>query len=374
MIADMQDSLVDMSGFQDFRDAMSDYAPRVETLVAELRREPGRGDSIADLFRTFHNIKGDAGLCRLHFVVPLIHAAENLLVRVRSRELSFTPSLADVLLFTVDRLEMAMDALAAGQALDSLNLPVLGDNLAAVAALPPREVEAGCDRILGLGTGGRDKEAGVDALFADDGKRAVAPADDLAFFHDLALQMETHSPIFSGRSVRNLKLARSLNEMGGMPVPADQLEAAVYMHDIGMMMVPGGLWLGGGRLRTQDLPAVQSHVAWAAGLLERMPGWREAALIVRQHHEKPDGSGYPAGLVGEAICPGARILALVDAFEAVLTKQGARGQVRSLLRAVAEVNACEYQFDRAWVEVFNRAIRAMHDALPGAAVAKIQCR
>jgi hypothetical protein len=363
MIADSQDSQLDMSGFQDFRDAMSDYAPRVESLVAELRREPERRDSIADLFRTFHNIKGDAGLCRLHFVVPLIHAAENLLVRVRSGELAFGPALADVLLFTVDRLEMALDALSAGQSLQRLKLPELGEELAAVAALPAPRVEAACERVLGTGSGNREKEAGVAALLAGGGVRELAPADDLRFFRELALQLERHSPIFTGRSDRNLKLALSINEMGGQPVDPAQLEAAVYIHDIGMMMVPGELWLRGGRLRPQDMPALQAHVEWAAGLLERMPGWQDAVLIVRQHHEKPDGTGYPAGLRGEAICTGARILALVDAFEAVLTKQGARGQVRSLLRAVAEVNASEYQFDRDWVDVFNRAIRAMLDTV-----------
>ena len=54
---------------------------------------------------------------------------------------------------------------------------------------------------------------------------------------------------------------------------------------------------------------------------------------------------------------GAKILALVDAFEAVMVKQGARGQPRSTLRAAAEVNAADHQFDKRWVEPFNRAVR-----------------
>jgi HD-GYP domain-containing protein (c-di-GMP phosphodiesterase class II) len=73
----------------------------------------------------------------------------------------------------------------------------------------------------------------------------------------------------------------------------------------------------------------------------------------------PDGKGYPEGLAGDAICAGAKILAIVDAFEAVTLKHGHRGQNRSLIRAIAEVNACDDQFAAEWIEPFNRVIRRM---------------
>lgn len=101
------------------------------------------------------------------------------------------------------------------------------------------------------------------------------------------------------------------------------------------------------------------HPAWVSGLLGRMPGWEEAALMVLQHHETPDGEGYPYGLVAGEIVPGARILALVDAFESVMLKHQHRGQRRSMLRAAAELNAAENQFDRAWLDPFNQVVRRM---------------
>ncbi len=52
-----------------------------------------------------------------------------------------------------------------------------------------------------------------------------------------------------------------------------------------------------------------------------MPGWMAAAEMVAQHREMPDGRGYPQQLRGDAICPGAKILAIIDAFEAVMLKQ-----------------------------------------------------
>ena len=71
----------------------------------------------------------------------------------------------------------------------------------------------------------------------------------------------------------------------------------------------------------------------------------------------PDGAGYPLGLSQEKICAGAKILAIVDAFEAVMLKHIHRGKNRSVLRAIAEVNACDKQFAPEWLVPFNQLIR-----------------
>ena len=111
---------------------------------------------------------------------------------------------------------------------------------------------------------------------------------------------------------------------------------------------------------TYFLPEFLPHDG--AGLLSRMEGWKPAAEIVMQHHEMHDGAGYPAGLKAEAICPGAKILAIVDAFEAVMLKHSHRGHSSSLLRAIAEVNACNNQFAPEWIGPFNTVIRGMIEA------------
>jgi hypothetical protein len=346
----------DEESFNDFHDALSDYAPRIEALVALLRTTPDNSAAVADLFRTFHNIKGDASLCRLAFLVPFMHAAETLLARVRAGEVPFGARLADVLLLSIDRLQQAIDALAAREPVDGLHLVELQNALEALHGLPPQEVEGGCQRLIATLTG-------ADAAAADEGdvpdvhELVADRSGDLAFFRELALQLEQRSSLFTGRTDRNLKLALLTNRNAGSPVDPAQLCAAVYLHDIGMLMLPESLWMGGRQLSSGEREQMMLHVGWAAGLLQRMPEWSEAASMVLQHHEKPDGSGYPQGLHGEAIVPGAKILALVDAFEAVMVKQGTRGQARSVLRAAAEVNAAEQQFDHCWFEPFNRAIR-----------------
>lgn len=349
----------DEESFQDFRDALSDYAPHVEALVALLRLHPGDSKAVADLFRVFHNIKGDASLCRLGFLVPFMHSAETLLARVRAAEVPFSAALADVLLLAVDRLQQAVDVLASHEPTGDLHLPEFTAGLESLHAVPASAMDAACQRLIDAMTGAdnRGEPGGVpdlDVQWCDRG-------GDLAFFHQLALQLEQRSTLFQGRTERNLKLAQLTNQFAGAWVDADQLCAAVYLHDVGMMFLPESLWIGGAHLSDVQRRLMSEHAGWGGELLARMPGWEEAAQMVLQHHEKPDGSGYPLGLTGAEIVPGAKILALVDAFEAVMVKQGARGQPRSTLRAAAEVNAADHQFDKAWVEPFNRAIRYLQE-------------
>ena len=84
--------------------------------------------------------------------------------------------------------------------------------------------------------------------------------------------------------------------------------------------------------------------------------------MVEQHHEMPDGAGYPRGIESAEICDGAKLLGIVDAFEAVMLKHIQRGRNRSVLRAIAEVNACDKQFAPEWTEPFNRVIRRSVEA------------
>jgi HD-GYP domain-containing protein (c-di-GMP phosphodiesterase class II) len=126
-----------------------------------------------------------------------------------------------------------------------------------------------------------------------------------------------------------------------------------------MMFLAETVWLKVGQMSPDDKKTLALHPSLGTGLLERMNNWKAAAEIVLQHHEMPDGAGYPAGIKSDAICPGAKILAIVDAFEAVMLKHSHRGHSRSMLRAIAEINACDNQFAPEWVEPFNSVVRRM---------------
>ncbi|WP_287877270.1 HD domain-containing phosphohydrolase [Aquitalea sp.] len=348
----------DAEGFQDFRDVLSDYAPQIEKLASQLSQNPRSPELIGDLFRLVHTIKGDAGLCRVMFVVPFAHALEGLLARLRSGELVYQEVMGDVLLLVLDRLDLVMAQVAGARKVDVAQMHNLLDALCSLESAPLPSVLATCSRLIAAMVGAQGSS---DAPVAAAAGKSVAQSrqQDMLLFRTLAFQLEQRMPEFVGRTERNLRLALELNRQAGGWVDAEQLEAAVYMHDVGMMFLPEQVWLKLGSISENERRLMVLHPAWVAGLMGRMPGWEGAALMVMQHHETPDGEGYPYGLASGEICQGARILALVDAFEAVMLKHAHRGQRRSMLRAAAELNAADDQFERAWLDPFNQVLRRM---------------
>jgi len=360
LVALLQPRIVDRESFQEFVEALDDQVPGIERDIAALRKAPHDRNLIARLFRALHTIKGDAALCKVDTGVAICHPLESLLSRCRDGEVLFTDLLAEVMLLTLDRLELTVEAMDSGRDVGHLKLPQLVGGLENLATAPTGEVMQRAATVIEAVTGFRPLHTGIEipatATFTLSHDELAA---DLWFFSTLALQLESRSPLFAGRTGRLLHLAIDTNAAAGNPVDATQLAAAVYMHDIGMMFVPESTWLKSERLTDTDWQLLHDHPYHAAGLLQRMPGWTAAAEMVRQHHEMPCGGGYPEGLKTDAICPGAKILAIVDAFEAVTLKHSHRGQNRSLIRAIAEINACDDQFATEWIEPFNRVIRKM---------------
>jgi chemotaxis protein histidine kinase CheA len=345
----------------EFRDALNDQVATFEGQVAHLRREPTDREAIATLFRALHTVKGDASICRFELGVRITHPIEELLVRLRAGKLAFSPLLAEAVLLALDRLELAVEALLAGRSLDALRLQALIDGLDRLSGSDNDDLDADSVALIEAVTGFRPAGAAAK-LTPRPATRGHDNEGDLKFFQSMAVQLEMRSPLFKGRSGRLLRLALDTNARAGKPVAAAQLEAAVYLHDIGMMFLPESIWLKVGGLTEAERRAMREHPSFAAGLAARMEGWQEAAVMITQHHEMVDGKGYPQGLKEDQIVPGARILAIIDAFEAVTLKHSHRGHGRSLLRAVAEVNASDKQFSAEWIGHFNQVIRGMVEA------------
>ena len=235
----------DREALQEFIDALADYAPTIERDVSLLRSKPDDGALIGSLFRTLHNIKGDAALCRVDAALALVHPMESVLARVREGELTFNDSLADALLLTIDRLDLAVNRLAAAEGLDDLRLLPLSEGLERLAAAKRTRVDACVAELIQAVTGGAPPAAAFSCSTAVraiqfEGSDAQLE-DDLLFFLKLANQLEMRSPRFAGRSMRILRLALETNQAAGEPIDPVQLEAAVYMHDIGMMFLPESL-------------------------------------------------------------------------------------------------------------------------------------
>lgn len=350
----------DREALEEFADVLTDRAPQIEHDVARLQKSPADREIIADLFRAIHNIKGDASLCKFDLGVAIAHPIETMMGRFREGEIPFSDLLAEMILLAVDRLELATDAVLAGKSVENFRLLDLVQGLDALALASNQDVDAQCAELIETVTG----FPSVIGEISSRAPRVATPkseqknaSSDLQFFRSLALQLESRSPLFKGRTMRILRLALETNKTGGNVVDPVQLEAAVYLHDVGMMLVPEAVWLKVGKMTLEDKRQLNNHPGFVTGLLQRMPGWEAATEMVAQHHEMPDGGGYPNQLLAPEICPGAKILAIVDAFEAVMLKHIHRGKNRSVLRAIAEINACDKQFAPEWIAPFNAVIR-----------------
>ncbi len=156
-----------------------------------------------------------------------------------------------------------------------------------------------------------------------------------------------------------------LAERVGVPSERTELiRLASQMHDVGKIGIPDAVLLKPGPLEPAERELVNRHPVWGAELLEQVPGLEPVATIVRFHHERWDGSGYPDGLAGEEIPLGARIIFACDAYHAMTTDRPYRKRLSTQEARRRLREAAGTQFDPRVVEVFLglvqplRAVRA----------------
>lgn len=143
-------------------------------------------------------------------------------------------------------------------------------------------------------------------------------------------------------------------ELGLPPEELEALRAAALLHDIGKLAVPEHIISKPGRLTPEEFEKMKIHPIVGAEILERVQFPYPVVPIVRAHHEKWDGSGYPNGLAGEAIPIGARILSAVDCLDALASDRQYRRALPldQAMRIVSDQSG--KSFDPRVVEVLER--------------------
>ena len=144
------------------------------------------------------------------------------------------------------------------------------------------------------------------------------------------------------------------NDLGLTDDEKEALQAASVLHDIGKLAVPEHIISKPGKLTPEEFEKMKSHPIVGAEILEQVRFPYPVAPIARAHHEKWDGSGYPYGLVGEAIPIGARILSAVDCLDALASDRQYR-KALPLDQAMAQVaSEAGTSFDPKIVAILQR--------------------
>jgi len=148
-----------------------------------------------------------------------------------------------------------------------------------------------------------------------------------------------------------IELARAL---GLLERDIETLRVAAIFHDIGMAMVPRDVLEKPAALTADERAQVREHVGVGVELASEFQFLEAELPIVRHHHERYDGTGYPDGLAGGRIPVGARILAIADAYEAMVSSRPYRKPLSSR-EALDELRrGAGTQFDPDMVEAFVR--------------------
>ncbi|MGC1372927.1 MAG: HD domain-containing phosphohydrolase, partial [Candidatus Sulfotelmatobacter sp.] len=169
----------------------------------------------------------------------------------------------------------------------------------------------------------------------------------------LAIEAKDHTTHTHLQRVRTYAIAIA-QEIGLSPDEIEALRAAALLHDIGKLAVPEHIINKPGRLTPEEFEKMKVHPIVGAEILERVAFPYPVAPIVRAHHERWDGTGYPLGLAGEEIPIGARILSAVDCLDALASDRQYRPAI-PLDRAMATVKEQSgIWFDPQVVNVLER--------------------
>jgi putative nucleotidyltransferase with HDIG domain len=190
-----------------------------------------------------------------------------------------------------------------------------------------------------------------------DLSRAVAERDQTydATLGALANALDVRDSETGGHSDRVLQYMELLIEQIGADAGSNQLlRRGALLHDIGKIGVPDNILRKPAALSDAEWVVMRRHPEFGARIVSGIPFLHDVAQIVRHHHERWDGKGYPAGLAGEQIPLGARIFAVADSFDAMTSDRPYR-RAMTIAAACEEVQRCSgTQFDPAVADAFAR--------------------
>lgn len=175
----------------------------------------------------------------------------------------------------------------------------------------------------------------------------------------LAAAVEKRDPYTGGHIKRVVEYSMAIARHLSDPLTdMEDLRLAAVLHDIGKIGIRDSVLLKQARLDQDEIAHMREHPLVGEDILEHIEQMKKVRKIMRAHHEKWDGTGYPDGLKGDDIPVHARIIAVADTFDAITTDRPYR-KAADWKTAVEEINRCSGRdYDPATVHAFMRACEA----------------
>jgi putative nucleotidyltransferase with HDIG domain len=189
----------------------------------------------------------------------------------------------------------------------------------------------------------------------------------------LARAIDAKSPWTAGHSTRVAGIALAIARAMRFDAPSlERIRRGALLHDIGKIGIPAGILDSPLPLTDEQRAIIEQHPALGARILEPLPHCAELLPMVVQHHERFDGTGYPARLAGTAIALDARVVAVADVYDAMTSERPYRRGLPPRDAAVRIAEGAGTQFDPDVVDAFLAAFRdrRIPVASPGATLPK----
>jgi putative nucleotidyltransferase with HDIG domain len=143
------------------------------------------------------------------------------------------------------------------------------------------------------------------------------------------------------------------------------LELAALLHDVGKIWIPESVLNKNGSLTAEDSAELRKHPLYGAQILESFDSLKDIAPWIYYHQERWDGSGYPEGLSGEEIPIAARIIAVAEAYSAMLSGSAGRSPMNSEAALMETQKEAGLAFDPNIVDMFVKVMRNPVSSRPG---------
>jgi putative nucleotidyltransferase with HDIG domain len=177
---------------------------------------------------------------------------------------------------------------------------------------------------------------------------------NLQFASALIATLDARDQYTAGHSAAVAIYSRDIAERMDLPVDVQkQAYLCGLVHDIGKIGLPPGLLEKPGALTLEERRQMQEHSAIGERILAHVGEYAEIATIVRHHHERIDGEGYPDGLTRDEIPLVSRIIAVADAYNAMTSDRPYRDAMPSRVARLRLAQAVDSQFDTAVVAAFE---------------------